>query len=623
MAASRLTALSSYLSRRGLLTILAGNSVLWRVLPDLPTLVVARLADLLASGQLGTAFLAGLSVAVSRGWLAAGSQWLLFLYFIYAFVPRLYPGETDAVFERRGFRALIAGLTVAIAAFVSGLLACNLYGPISSNCRSTLLVGTLMGLDTLGLPLPGFSLQGVILMGVSWIGVSVYVYRHRWRATPIEDRIEFYERMVTHRPDDDIAAAFARDDVWGTITNALPVILAGGVFMLFSVVLGAVVGAIGLLSPVPEVIVLSAVIVGRAGALLPRTRTLSNGIGRVVDIEPRFYRSAQYAIRGPKGRSVAVLLLVTLVISTGVAFAGTALVLDMVWGFVFEMRRGLATESPGPTAIGIWILVGAHVCLVAAGWYAVWFWIREIRRLPHFIRYWVAQRPITSQLEDTDEPRPPVARPPGHLLAPSGLLVVLVGFELLTDLRFIGLGIKYLDTLAAILLMGLGTSYDHAANASAAGVLGLLFAIAWPVLIIVAGWTIHRARRSEPQPVDDESRILIGALLLQIGWVWLLSIDAGWPLTAGDVATVVTLLLSVYYIGDVIVYSSEAKAGPRHYSVGGFIVLAGVVIAVIARVFRFAYFDAESIFLSGSFIMGLGVVGTLISYLIPEELRSG
>lgn len=523
---------------RGVLAMLAGSSLLLRGVS-----LDVELADVLAAIR----------------WLGFGLEWLLFVALVYLFFPRFLPDDPPAgvVVRARWFR-----LVVTVVVFVVAL-------PLA-DATPTLFAPAM-------LPGPGLAGSTLVLAFLSWIGLAwlvlaVLVGQRWWNAASADERtafvLQFRPRSATDAERRRVREAYERDDWMGSVSRAFGVVGATAIVVLICFFLGLAVGVASMLAPLPQAVVLGGLAVGVVGERVPERRGGRWLLGirdRAESPETRLYLVLQYVLASRKGTMAAPFVVCSLLVVFPLVFV--SLFGPLVAGVLLFLHPGELLRAVGASPLGAWNALGILVCLSIPGLYGLWYWLRLVARLPHYLAYWEETTPGDAAITDADLP-PLVARPPDYLLVPTGALLLFAGVA--------SFGGGELPLLW-----------------------GVLFAIAWPIVAVAVAlsvaWTVRRddrpATRGFQLPKAD-GRALPAAFLVQLGWLWLLSTDRvlgdGIPaIGAGEIAVIAAFGVALYYVPDAEI-ELERRVDADVPSValssilfGGFFVVLGAIAAVI------------------------------------------
>ena len=422
--------------------------------------------------------------------VGTATTWLLFAVAFYVVAPRVYPSVARPAVGSRTFRVAFAmggaGFGLVLAGGTDGSLV----------VRSGHLFGV------------------VLLVAAS---LSTVLVRAGWRLVdPDGEGVALVDAVVTADFAEERRRDRARGGVVARIADALTAV-AVGLFLCVPCFVVAVLALVLLYAyPLPDLLAVAYVL--GAPALARRKVDLP-----FEDAEERLLALGRGSARGIKGMALTVL--------SGVGAVTVALVLWVAIGQTAGFLR-VATTAATVAPVTAWLALGFLCCFYGAAAYAVWAWIRELRRLPAFVARWRTE---------ADQSRPPVGRAP-LTVVPS--MVALVAGVL---------------CLAAL---------DGADRTVAA--------VAWPLafVVLLAGVAIGRRRRRGT--VDHEDHVVVGSLVVQLAVTWTATDTTGGLLAVADrgvsdlptvlvrgfldpaVLASVVLVVGGGYLGDVV------RIGDRH-----------------------------------------------------------
>lgn len=486
---------------------LAGNSVVWRGLPDLVVAALVRLLRLIPDWLpvVATA-LTGL-VAADLSLLGHLFEWLLFSYLLYRLFPRLLPDEAPAgpVFAERRFRLLAVAISVALALPIAAV--------VPSAFRPSLP-------DAVALASAPWVPLGVLVAAA--VAVTSYVYVRWWRHATPDEKLAFAAAAVGHEPTAERLTAelatLERDDWAATLDSGLLLFGSAGRVVLVCGMLGLVAAFAGMLFPLVEVVVVAGVAAGLVAERFPERvgRRLAPLVDRTTGVEERFYAAAGYATSSPKGMVTSLFVVFGFLLSTFLAVWSVVALVVAAYLAVAVVRQPAAASG---ILVGLWNALGLLTCVSLPGVYSVWFWRRMATRLPHFLAHWEARRPGTASVADPTVGRALVTRPP-LALAPAFL--------------------PWLPVLAVF----------RAGDANAVLSTPAL-ALAWPALVLGVLWTVRWTRRTTPQPPGTDAWALPTAMAVQIGCLELIGWTVpGFPFGSGGALGAFGLLVTLLYVPD-------------------------------------------------------------------------
>lgn len=495
---------------------LAGTSLFWRELPETIGTRFAALVETLFDGVSGV--LLGTAVTISLADLrlfGVGIDVLLYFYLISVFLPGYLPDSehTDALVNSEKLVTILCVYVLAlgylISTMVPELLATS---PIEIVVRAT---GVPLQPPSTG-DLPGLIVGWAIL---GWSMLSVYIYATWWRTASVEARVQFLLDIVPAQYGTAVhlKAHRRQSDAVNRILDCFAIIAIAGVLMFTSLLFAFLTGVAVVLFPLPEILILITAIASRVSKFRsPTWITVVAEDG--MAIEDQIFSVARYVRAGPKG------LATTSLISSAVAISMIQVSLSLL-SMVYSIRL-LPSNTGGVTLLFVQYPVRLAVlglitsCLVVSGLYSIWYWIRELKRFPHFLDYWEARyRP-----DETTEPfagldQPPT-RPPGTLVIPSLLFIPIL---------LVNLFQSRLPPLWALMLIWLLA-------------IGLFRLVLWSI-----SWTL----RASPQEPQTDSWAIPVAATTQYSWLiglfWISEQAGPWGAPSAFVLlTALILSLGVY-----------------------------------------------------------------------------
>lgn len=392
-------------------------------------------------------------VSIASGALAPNAvgfatTWLLFAVAFYVVAPRVYPAVARPGTEERAFR-------VAFAAGGVGF-------------------GLLLSLGTDGNLLLGF---GQLFVTVLLVGIALLAALSRagWRfVDPEGEGVTLVDAVVAAEFTEERRRDRARGGVVARLADGLSVVAIGLVLCVPCFVV-AVLGLVLLYAdPLPDILAIGYVVVSAAPA----------GPGRAPpfgDAEERLLAFGRGSARGLKGMALTVL-----------SGAGAATIAPVLW-VAIEQTPGflvIAIDAATVAPVTAWLSLGVLCCLYGMAVYALWAWIRELRRLPTFVAYWRGEG---------DQSYPPVGRAPLTTIPAAVALVAGV--------------------LCLVALDGVGRT---------------VAAVAWPLAVGALGAGVVVGRRRTRDSIDHEDHVIVGSLLLQLAVTWVATDTAGGLLTVAD-----------------------------------------------------------------------------------------
>ena len=372
--------------------------------------------------------------------VATVSQLLMFFIVFAILTPRAFPSDARPVTEARSFRLLVATLAVAAMLLLPIQITAELVAPFSAPSATILAEA---GLSVIYLLLfAGFSIAAYIGWWTDWETLNP---EQAITALSFETQTGLQPQM-SRRYADQQGLGWLGDVIW-----YFDIGLTSGIRC---VALGATTGLLSLFGALPEILVLCGIIGQPLAKLIPDKIHISQTA--VLDVEEPLYASV--SMLGRKGGTAAVLF-----VYFGIAVAGVPLFVEI----------SLPGDSKG--IANIWRAIGVTSCLYGAVGYALWFWTRELSRLP----YSLPESSVNCSNEESLTSRDLPIRPTG-LLVPS-----------------------------AVPLLGVaGLTYGWFATP--------LFDITWPIMIGVLVAAFVTTRRLQPQLPTTEWYTLPVALAVYL-----------------------------------------------------------------------------------------------------------
>jgi|GEM_PF-6785723 len=381
----------------------------------------------------------GLSVAVELGGTPIAVEALVesgfLLVAFYVFTPEVFP----AAVERRddpGFRLLVAFVSVTIALPISLLL-------------------SRFGTVTVPYALVGWYLAAAMVVGL----VAFATYFRLTQSEPLADPDGDLFAILLTRTDETasdhrryVRQLDDRSAVGGGVVRVLSVLAGTATHLGPCLLFGVTAATLGSLFPLLELLVV-------VGLLLQAGSRVGVVDRSVPDVESRFYERLTAATRSVRGTASVVMIVVGVLLAVFLVLLWVRFGLRP-WALANAVEAVTTALAPAPpnrsladALVELTAAVGGVVAVPLASGYAVWYWLRTLR--------WVA---ALERADDTETPD--VARPPGLLLAATGLTV---GW------------------------FASATAYRFAWPVVPA------FAAGWPPLALLAVRNVHRGRRrNEP-----------------------------------------------------------------------------------------------------------------------------
>lgn len=545
------------LSRRVVAGLLAGGSVL----------ASRPAADLLATAS--DLFDLGISLffvyqALNGGGALAGTvlTYVLFGYLVYAYTPKLYLGQFGDIIEAQGFRALTAVTTLYFcflfswaAGFVPDV------GPFVylPETAGSVLVAAIVG----------------ILVSTAIFSGYILLIRGEQLLSGSGEAFETYDAFVIQPLQEDLKKIETLPQRRRNLVVAINKSGVGGLYVMPAVFLGMALGGVSLLSPIPEVIVVGAVL----GSYLPLGGRLIEGLPDRdgSDIEFRIANNVTDAFQNSKGMVLVLFCILGIGVS-GIALIGSSSLLIVVGRNLIGMWTGIGA-TPGvmgelsPSVLRVitarqWFMIGLVTSLMTYSLYGLLYWFRQLQRLPAYVIFWETYW----QGESSSSPTPSVTRPPGLFLPGNALLLGL------------GAVIRAPDPVSLALMVGWG--------------------VVWPVLVGIVVWSVCAAYRRSPQSTAGEGRDILVAFGLQVASIGIVVIAIGSSISAKVWLNLLLVLVGVSYCPEVFVYAERRQ--------GAAIYLKWLYIAGLCAVALFVVGSLWTV----PFVFYLTVVGLLLTLLL-------
>ncbi|MDT3434706.1 hypothetical protein [Haloarcula sp. 1CSR25-25] len=505
------------LSRRAITGLFAGGSVLAsRPAADL----LARASDLFDLGfGLFTIYqtLGGGNTLVSPI-----LTYVAFGYLVYAYIPDLYIERFGNIVEARGFRALTAVTTLYI-----GLLIGQMTGSAPDQGLFVHLPQDVGGIIVA-------LLAGFIVITVVFSG-----YIHLVRGERLFDRSGAPFETLDVSSIRSIQGKLEKIESLPRRRRHLLVALyeseVGILYVTPAIILGLALAVLGLLSPIPEGLVVVAVLGSYAplGGRLPWS--LPDRIDS--DIEFRIADNLIETIQNPKGMCLSVFCILGILTSGLFLVGGISFLIGAgrsfleAWPGIVAIPDVLGDRSLselGVLSARLWANIGVGTSLMTFSLYSLLYWFRQLQRLPAYVPFWQAYW----QGESSSPPMPSVTRPPGLFLPGNALLL--------------GLGAATWLIMKGSSLMG-----------------WVVFGVVWPVLVGIVVWSVRAGYRHPPQPLRGEGRAVVFAFGIQFVSfgvaVVVLTQQSPWPIFG-----TLLVLVGFMYSPEVSMYS-ERRQGAAHY----------------------------------------------------------
>lgn len=250
----------------------------------------------------------------------------------------------------------------------------------------------------------------------------------------------------------------------------------------------------------------------------------------------------------PKWLSSVILIAANILVTTGLFLAG---ILAIILLLTTNLNTGQA--SLAASVLGFSAITAIIISILTFSLYALWFWRVELARLPRFISHWRTVHDHTTTTND--EPATTLkTRPPWGMLPAAILFIVTVAtYPVLTSVS---------DTSTAIRIVL------------------VTYIVLWACGMLFVGWTVSQWYKCDPQPIENESRVLVGNCLLQM--LALASLPAATLdlHSLARVGTVTIALIFLFYLFDVIAYLRN-KFGNASMTAWTPLIVAPAILLVI------------------------------------------
>lgn len=417
------------------------------------------------SGLLGYQFLFGSPV------LGLQLSVVLFGAAFYVFLPTLLPDRFEPWRRDPGLRALLS----AYAGFVMVVFGIGI-GTFPTSAAFGLLS------SEISKSLEPFLAVFLLVIALT----SLYISLVRDEST-IGDDSEVYELGIK------LAAEPEKDDLDDRL-EALPLHARLLVVFVFNITIGVVLVPLALVTgmlgaglnalyPIPELLLLALLVLTVTGPAAG-----ANWRPGWIDISQRAIDGATDASRNLAGIILTIfcmigLMLTGMVFSLGL-FGIMPTVAETLSVDIFLSLLDLPAREAGRVIVVVWLVLGLPALLLAYGVFGFVFWFQQLRRLPQYVLYW----------EDYWKD--------GLVSAPT-----------VSKTKPVGLVLPLILLMAPFAILGI-FNVPESENVVSVGT--ILFDVVWPVVVILAGWSIVKGIRREPNSVRREGRAVIFGLLVQL-----------------------------------------------------------------------------------------------------------
>lgn len=304
--------------------------------------------------------------------------------------------------------------------------------------------------------------------------------------------------------------------------------------------------------PAPELILLVGAVLGPSIADRANQFSTNAEVLQAIDTEEQFTAALTTKnVFHPKWLSTLFFILIQFLLPVAI-FMSTVLAIFHLWTRVEEATQ-LFAQSP---SIEIILLLGSVIGVFLTGFifslYALWFWRTELYRLPAFLSYWKGIHGDVDEADPGSEDAPLKTRPPWGLVPPTLLWLILIGFMYLRRFGIIG-RVGY-----------------------------AVYNVLWVCGTLFVGWAVLRWKNCDPQPVQNESRVLIGNSLVQTTAIFLALVWLGVSIRSLLILVVMTIsAIFTFYAPDGVRRVGLMDGKSTKSSVGLF--AAGLAIILVMR----------------------------------------
>lgn len=473
-----------------LIGTLAGNSLLFRILPEMTHFRPLRLLIDILNIEFLSLLVAFLSIQTT-GFrvIAVASEQLLFYFILYKYLPKILPSgpKVNEVVKLHSFKLLILTITAVIAI------------PIQSGVPAIWDADLVTLFNFQELPdFLFFQTFGWVIFGLAmgWLLIAGYVYVTWWRDASIADKIEFMDQSsrqtMTHEQRIEETKNLAKSNWIGVLSRSMGLIVVSGLLTATSFFLGFLVGFATMLFPLPELFIIIAIGIGAVGNVSPQ-RTSNNLLSikhRLDNFELRIFNVVRLFQGEPKGMMTALLLITGFTVNLLIVFMSIIAMTGIILIFAVNFKQIPSTILSYPLQIITGF--GVLVILTIPGLYGLWFWYRETFRISHFINEWRLAIPDDVPLTPESELPPEVSKPVGNLIIVSSTWIPIgIYYKLSTGI----------ETPNWINILVLST-----------GILA----------VYCTYWSIRKTLQKDAQSFSHEDRSIMTGVLIELVWLWLL-----------------------------------------------------------------------------------------------------
>lgn len=546
---------------------LAGGEILLSTLSGFTssqTNVIGSLAD----STIITAILATTSIIETELVVLSNIAGVLFFgYAVYEFLPKVFPTQLDVLTQRRSYR-LASGITVVLFADILTRLLTAFTGDGAVSFFNLIVIPDFTGVVTII-----FLLMGVtpLIICYSYVGVLIH-----WNIDNLEEATHEAERWMAIKEEKG-----ANNSSNKSVKNRFSQIYTLGTMLAAPVIfLPIAVVAAGLMYPIPELIsagwglhaITNTYSTGKLTALTPDPEQ--------VDVEDSAFDLVKNTVRTTKGLGAVVITLYGFSTATAL-FLGSS---SSAFPFI---SYGITVVSSEP--LFTWSIIGMAITNFSATSFAVWFWIRVIRRLPCFLRAWEVAYTDTSTLSKQNLPE--------NITRPYGMCIPFI--------------ITIVPSSSFLILLRADFYFE------AKSILVGVYAFLWPMFILLLAYCVNRTRNADhnnkPQPPLSDSQALPTAIMAMFGSVLLFNMITTYITAAArvrnpveqefNILIVFALLIAlILYLRPDLSARSKDKEGWRSYQDNIFVFTGGAVIAM------WGWLKISPIWSQPFYIVGLGLI---------------
>lgn len=568
--------------RWGVFGSLAGGSILGRALPRLVEGGSFRyLGDIPELIPLVSVSIGGIQIT-QFGIVGLALEWLLISYLVFLSFPKILP-LTEPAGEITDSRTLQVILTITVITLAKPVAS---YLPVAFSSTLPILQ------SSLGIGFLYFLLFWIV---ISLLVILVYIYISWWREASNEEKIDLVDQLsggqLNQEQRDEEVRRLSKGGWESSTSKSLLLVGAAGRLLVICMLLGMVAGFANMLFPLLESGILAGAVVSLLNARFNVTHYHPGASLKrwSVDFEDRFLESARYVWQSQKGY-----FLILFVIGGGFVPA-TLLILFSIMGlyvFIWLAIQGAINLSRTSSApLVLWNSFGYVICLAIPGLYSLWFWFRELIRIPDFLLEWENSWPGPSAITDAADFPEQLTRPPYFLIPVS---ILWIPIAIVTIPVFEPVTIVFQSPI---------------------------FAISWPILLGLIFWTVQWTLSSKPQDPDTDGYAMQIAVITQYSWLWGLSQLMDDPFMSLETVIIVLLILLVlYYIPDLRNHLTACDILTDRYVMTSIAILVGFVFLGIGIWGQLPLSDMSQTLvhftqIGGIFIISMAVIGSILIWI--------